>query len=198
VAFEKYTVEQFKCAWFEKDYSVISEEEFKICHAEYLDTSGLFLSEDFERQTYIHHLHSRINYVNMFIQLQRDFLEEFGKPFIRDFDSFKQRWKDDKKDFENQLEKIEKRERKFHSILEEKIKEFNSEREKQKHKSSTEDDTDEELKKARLSFIRMINSLGKVGFTLDKDKTTVEELALMVKQQMEEIEEQNRILSNGR
>lgn len=204
MAFEKYTVKDFKSAWFNNDYSVISKEEFKIVHAEYLDTSGLFLSDDFERQTYIHHLNSRISYVKMFIELQREFMSEFQKPFIRDFESFKNRygyvlkWNNDIKDFERQLEKVEKRERKHASLLEEKIKELNDERKKQEKKSSREDDTDEDLKKARLSFIRMLNSLGKVGFNLDQDKTTVEELALMIKQQMEEVEEQKRILSNGR
>ena len=34
----------------------------------------------------------------------------------------------------------------------------------------------------------MINSLGKIGFNIDKNETTVEELALMLKQQFEENE----------
>ena len=44
------------------------------------------------------------------------------------------------------------------------------------------------IKQTREQFIRMLNSLGKIGFKIDKNDTTVEELALMLKQQYEESE----------
>ena len=47
-------------------------------------------------------------------------------------------------------------------------------------------------KQSRGSFVRMVNSLGKVGYKIDEDKNTVEDLAYMIKQQSEE----NQILKN--
>lgn len=200
MAYEKYTVEQFMSAWFSKDYSVLNEEEFTIVYAEYQDTSGLFLTEDFEKQSFIHHLNARINYVKMFVRLQRDFIKEFDIPFIRDFEYFKTEyghyliWKGDLKDFKKQLDSVESREVQNTVFLEEKIAELNESR-KNKGKVK-QNDSEETLKKSRESFIRMLNSLGKIGYTLDKKTTTVEELALMVKQQMEEVEESNNKYGN--
>lgn len=203
MAYEKYNIESFMSAWFDKDYTILSEADFKIVYAEYLDSSGLFMSDDFEKQGFINHLNSRINSVRMFIRLQREFILEFDMPFIRDFDRFKEEygyvlyWRDDIKEFEQQLKKVESREIKHTIFLEEKIKELNDSR-KTNNKKEYEDETDDKLKKSRTSFIRMMNSLGKIGYKLDKKTTTVEELSLMIKQQMEESEEQSNRLSNGR
>lgn len=194
--YEDYVIRDFKNAWFKKDYSKLSEEDFNIVYAEYQDTSGLFLTDDFERQSTIHHLVSRINYVKIFIRLQREFIIDFGSPFIRDFEHFKQeygyvlRWENDLEDFEDQLKSVERRELKNESYLESKIKELREFREKNQKKERVVEDEDS-LKKSRISFMRMINSLGKIGFNIDEDKTTVESLALMIKQQMEEVEEYN-------
>lgn len=196
MAYEKYTILQFQKAWFEEDYSDITKEEFGIVYSEYIDTSGLFMSEDFERQSYIHHLNSRINYVKMFIRLQREFISEFNIPFIRDFEKFKNKygynlkWKNDLDDFENQLSRIESREQKNISFLEDKIKELNNFR-KENHGGNevlTDEEKNVRLQKSRKSFIKMINSLGKLGYSIDKKETTVEELSLMIKQQLEESE----------
>lgn len=197
MAYEKYIVKDFMAAWFDKDYSVISKEDFDIVYAEYQDTSGLFISEDFEKRGYINHLSQRINYVKLFIRLQRDFMRDFDKPFLRSDEilslkgeyGYNLKWNDDLQDFEEQLKKIESREIKYTSTLEAKIKELNDSRKAIEKKVKVEED-DESLRKSRLSFIRMLNSLGKIGFKVDKMTTTVEELALMIKQQLEEAEEQ--------
>lgn len=196
MAYEKYVIEDFMSAWFEKNYSVITEEEFKIVYAEYLDTSGLFLSDEFERRAYIQHLHSRINAVRIYVRIQREFLQEFDVPYSLDFERFKFKygynliWKNDKDEFESQLKKVEKREQKFVSTLEEKIKELIEARKSQSNSfEEDEEELDKSLKKGRVSFIRMLNSLSKIGYRIDKKSTTVEELALMIKQQMEESEE---------
>jgi len=192
MAYENYFIKDFMDAWFDQKYEVLSKEDFQIVHAEYLDTSGLFLSEDFEKKSYINHLSQRINYVKIFVMLQRDFIKEFDMPFVRDFERLKfeygyvLKWKENKDDFENQLKRIELREIKHNSILEEKIKELNNSR-ANNHKKEKDDEDDVSLKKSRISFIRMLNSLGKIGYNIDKLKTTVEELAIMIKQQTEEV-----------
>lgn len=189
-------IQQFMNCWFKKDYSEVSLEDFKIIYAEYVDTSGLFMSEDFERQGYINHLSQRINSVKIFIRLQREFIADFNMPFIRDFESFKDKygyvlkWSGDLMDFKKQLEKVEKREVKHNSFLEEKIKELSDSRKNNQNKTAV-DDVEEKLIKSRTYFIRMLNSLGKIGYKLDKKNTTVEELSLMIKQQMEDTEQKN-------
>lgn len=186
-------------AWFEKDYNKVSEEDFKIIYAEYQDASGLFLTDDFEKRSFIHHLSSRISYIKIFLRLERDFIKEFQIPFTRDFENLKLeygyvlKWNNDLEDFENQLKKIESREIKHHTFLEEKIKEIEDSRKAIK-KNIKEEEDEISLKKSRTSFIRMLNSLSKIGFKIDKKSTTVEELALMVKQQMEEVESQRKTL----
>lgn len=193
MAYEKYNIEQFMSAWFDKNYSELPENEFNIVYAEYQDSSGLFMTEDFEKKGYIHHLNSRINYVKLFILLQRQFLLEFDMPFIRDFDTLKEEygyvlfWRNDVEDFQKQLDKIERREIKHSSLLEEKIKELNDSRIKNQKKQKPIEDS-EALKNSRISFIRMMNSLGKIGYIINKKTTTVEELSLMIKQQLEEVE----------
>lgn len=195
MAYEKYTVKQFIDAWFNKDYSELTEDEFKIVYSEYQDESGLFMSEDFEKQSFIYHLNQRITFIKMFLRLQREFISEFESPFIRDFEMVKDRygynlkWNNDINDFEEQLKKIELREVKHTTLLESKIKDFVNSRKKDVVKNN---DEVEDLKKSRSSFIRMLNSLGKIGFIIDKKETTVEELSLMIKQQMEEVSEYNQ------
>lgn len=178
-------------AWFKKDYSKLSKEEFKIVYAEYQDTSGLFLTEDFERVGFINHLNSRINYIKLFLKIQRSFIEEFNVPFLRDCELLKEKygyglkWNEDLEKFEAQLKKIEMREIKHEDFLTLKIKELNEFR-KKSQKSDVSDDPEEELKKSRMGFIRMLNTLGKIGYRIDKPNTSVEELSLMIKQQLEE------------
>ena len=186
MAFENYNIRQFINACFNNDFSEISEDDFSIVYSEYLDESGLFMSDSFEERGAIHRLNSRINYVKLFIRLQRQFIDEFDMPFIRDFENIKNnygyslKWNNDKDDFEKQLSKIEMKEVKYEDTLKKKIDDF------VKKNSDKEDKKDKEVKLSRTSFIRMINSLSKIGYRIDKDKTTVEELAIMIKQQLEE------------
>lgn len=197
MAYEKYTVNQFRDAWFKGNRTVITDEEFKIVYSEYVDTSGLFLSDDFEKQGLIYNLNQRINYVKMFIRLQRDFIHEFRMPFIKDFQNLKHKygyvlyWNNDIEDFEKQLQRVEQREIKNGSFMDLKIDELNRAR---KNKGISKED-EESLDDSRKGFIRMVNSLGKIGFKIDGNVSTVEELALMIKQQFEENEESKRAMN---
>lgn len=196
MAYENYTVRQFRDCWFKGDYSVIKDkDEFNVVYGEYMDASGLFLSDDFEKQGLIYNINQRINYIKLFIRLQRDFIAIFGFPFERDFKNLKHKygyvlkWKNNLLDFENQLRRVEDRELKQSSFLEGKIKELNDMR---KNKGVVKEEDEDTLNESRRSFIRMYNSLGKVGFKVDVDSTTVEELALMIKQQLEDAEDSRR------
>lgn len=187
MAFEKYNIRSFMAAWFNEDYSFITKEEFQLCYNEYIDTTGLYLSETFEKVTYIHFTLNRINSVKIEIATQRRFILEFGIPYIPHFDFMLEEfgyvlsWTDED-DFEFQLQKIEAEEKLFISDYEISCKELEDIKKKENN------EVPQTKKEQRVSFIRTINSLGKVGFKIDYDKTTVEELAIMIKQQMEDID----------
>lgn len=187
MAFENYTIKQFMSCWFKQDYTEISEEEFNIVYTEYIDTAGLFETEEFEKVVYIHFINGRINTVNIFIRLQREFIKEFNMPYLKGFELLKDKgyilkWNESIEDFETQLVRIEMQEKRYVSELENCIKELIDFR-KTKGKSE-----EHPLKKKRENFIRTINTLGKVGYKIDRNKDTVEDLALMIKQQFEEME----------
>lgn len=184
--YDKYTVRQLRDALFDNDRSVMSEEQFNIVYSEYVDTSGLYDAEEFSKVSYIHYLSNRINSIKLAIKLQRDFFNNFDIPFVNELKFFKKfghnvYWdaKNPQK-FLDQLKMIEKREERYNDELENKIDELVKSRLKKSKKEVTE-------KQSRESFIRNFNSLGKAGYIIDKDKTTVEEYALMIKQQTEEI-----------
>lgn len=197
MAFENYNINQFMDAWFKKKYDELSKEEFDIVYAEYQDGSGLYMTEDFERITLINHLKARINYIKLFVKLQRDFIIDFGIPFTKNFETIKDKygyilkWNGDLTDFERQLKKIELRQGKHITFFEEKVKEFNESR--MNKKDDTEEENEDSLKKSRVKFIRMLNSLGKIGYKFDNKETSVEVLSLMIKQQLEESEELNSV-----
>lgn len=188
MAFEDYTIKQFMKAWFKEDYSEISQSEFKLVYDEYIDASGLFVSEDFDKVSYVNFLLNRINSVKIFLELQIKYLEEFEVPNVEKFSFLKKfgyslKWNNSCKDFRNQIESIKSKEIKYVTKLNSSIKEIEEKKEKDKANKK-----EPSKKDSRNSFIRMLNSLGKNGFRIDNEKTTVEELALMIKQQIEEIE----------
>lgn len=188
MAFEDYTIKQFMKAWFKEDYSEISQSEFKLVYDEYIDASGLFVSEDFDKVSYVQFLLNRINSVKIFLELQIKYLEEFEVPNVEKFSFLKKfgyslKWNNSCKDFRNQIESIKSKEIKYVTKLNSSIKEIEEKKEKDKANKK-----EPSKKDSRNSFIRMLNSLGKNGFRIDNEKTTVEELALMIKQQIEEIE----------
>lgn len=186
MAFEKYNLEQFIDALYSGNRSVISEEELSVVYSEYVDIAGLFDTEEFEKICYIHFLENRINSLKIATKLQVDFLEEFGIPYIQNFEFFKKFgynlvW-NNKDGFLSQIEKIKNKELKYIPRIESSIKELNTIREN-KNKIKQKEQTQQEK---RGSMIRTINSLNKIGYSINKKETTVEEFAYMIKQQTEE------------
>ena len=88
-----------------------------------------------------------------------------------------------KEDFLAQLKRVELKEAKYISKLETSIKELMDAREKREKEKDKN-----QIKKInpRENWIRTINSLGKIGYKIDKRSTTVEDFAYMIKQQSEE------------
>jgi hypothetical protein len=190
--YELYTVRQFMNAWFRQDYSIISEEDFKVVRTEYIDTAGLYDESVFQKVCYIYFLNSRINSIALSIRLQKDFLKEFdipykpALPFLNKF-GHRVRWNGDEEEFLSQLDKVEKREARYTSMIENEIVELK----KLQKQAKINNEEEEDIKIVRERFIRTINTLGKIGYKIEYDGTTVEEMALMIKQQTEEVESMN-------
>lgn len=185
------TIKDFIDCWFNENYKIFTKEQFDEAYAEYIDTTGMFATDEFEKVVYIHYLNQRINSVNLSIKLHRDFYVQFGKPFITELKFFsryghKLTWRDDWDDFDNQLVKIENSEKKYVTILNKNVQELEAIR---TNKGANKPQTKKEI---RTNFLRMLNSLGKIGYKIDKTNTTVEELALMIKQQFEEQEQYSK------
>ncbi|TXI13244.1 MAG: hypothetical protein E6Q68_01655 [Polynucleobacter sp.] len=184
MAYEKYTINQFMKAWFNNDYSEMSKEELEVVRTEYVDAAGLYNVDSLNKVSYIHYISNRINSIKISIKLQREFLMEFGMPYIPHLSFFRKfghnvKWNADKIDFVKQLNIVENKEKKYIIKLESAINEF------KEHQRKNAKDADVN---PRRSFIKTLNVLGKSGYRIDKNETTVEELAIMISQQSEEVE----------
>lgn|SRR5574337_243985 len=183
MAYEKFTVAEFRDALFSGDRSIISEEVFKEVYNEYLDTAELYEKEEFLKVSRIHYLNGRINFIKIALKLQRGFLDNFGVPYIKDLKSFekfghKLFWDGDKERFLEHCRKIEKRESKY-------IDEVDNELELLYTMRSKKSQGEFSVKESRGKFIKTFNSLGKIYFHLSWS-TSVEDYSYMIKQATEE------------
>jgi len=183
--FEKVTIRQFTKAWFFEEYDELSQDDFDVCYSEYIDETGLYVTEEFDVIAGIHYLNNRINTIKTWVSLQKQYVSIFGRPFedsLVEKYGFHIKWNGNIEDYEKQLDRMTMMDTKFHVELNNKYKKLEEIRSKRDQKEMTKKDS-------RVQFIRMLNSLGKIGYNLDKDQTTVEELALMLKQQYEELQQ---------
>jgi len=187
MAYENYSIRQFMNAWFKGDYSELSKEQFEVVKMEYIDTAGMYDEDYLNKASYIHFISNRINSIALSLELQRKFLANFGVPYGSAFSflwkfGHKLKWNGDSDDFEKQLKRIESKEKKYSTLLENAIAEF------EKADSPKKEGEDSN---PRPSFVKMLNILNKSGFSIDKNETTVEELAYMILQQKEEADQIN-------
>lgn len=170
---------------------------FEYIYAEYVDYSDLYQSQEFEIVAYINSLDTRIQTIRRFVDLQRKFLVQFDMPYLPGFEMIKRYghhiyWDanyPDKDVFLKKLAQIEMKEKKYETKVNQKVQELIDLRKKRVHKEHT-------ILESRKHFVTMLTRLQKAGFVIDKDKTTVEELALIIKDQRdqnEEIKMQNKI-----
>lgn len=184
--YEEITIKQFEEGFFKKNYEIFTEEQIFEAYTEYIDTAGLYETEEFQKITYIYYLDNRLNSVKLSVKLQKEFIEDFGIPYIPDIQFLKKFghrviWDESKgvENFISQLDKCIQRDSKYESTLKSKIKELSELKEKKNTKKST-------LSQSRSSWIKTINSLGKIGYHIIKTETTLEELSWMIKQQTDE------------
>lgn len=190
MAYEKYTIRQFEKAWLYKDYSEIPEYVFEEVYTEYVDTTGAYISQQFEKAVYIRFLANRVNTISNFIKLQILFLEEFNQPFIKKFEIVEQfgynlNWDGSKENFLKQLEDMQDSESWVESDLRIAAKDL----EELKSTEKTEEVSD---KQKITNWMNCVNSLVKIGYTIDKDKMTVQELSFIIKYEKEQTQKNGR------
>lgn len=164
---------------------------FEIIYAEYVDLSDLYQSQEFEMVAYINSLDNRIQVIKRFVDLQRKFLKQFDVPYSRGLGIVKKYGHNvywdanhpDKDAFLRMLIKVEMKEKKYEGIVNKKVDELLELRKKKVKKEHS-------ILESRKDFVTMLNRLQQSRFAIDKDKTSVEELALMIKDQRDQVEEQ--------
>lgn len=184
MAYEDYTIKQFEDAWFKNDRTLMNDETFDLVYTEFIDTAQLYRTDEFEKVSYIYFLNTRINKIKLCIKAQKEFVETFGVPYPENFEIFKKhgysiKWKNSKEDFFNQLKKVELSETRYTAQIESKIKELEDIRKKKPKEEITE-------KQKRENWVRMINTLRKIGWVIQKESDTVQDLSVMILQQNEE------------
>jgi hypothetical protein len=172
------TINEFMQCLFENDFSNIDEETFKTIHAEYIDISGQYETSEYEHIKTILTLSTRIELIKTYLYIEYLSLDQFERPFLpacKDFKKFGYTliWRDNTEDFVKQLENIEQSEKRFQLQLEGE----KSALEKQNDKSAQ---AGKQNRQTRKEFLKMIIDLQKQNYKIDRDKTMVEDLAIMI------------------
>lgn len=201
------SIKRFMAATFENKLKALiingnpSEEEyhalepklqtaFEFIYAQYVDFSGLYLSQEFELVAYIKSLDTRITTLKWFVDLQNLFMGQFNVPYLPGLSvaekyGYRLYWDPNYPDsFIQKLNSIPAKESKFKIRMAEKTKELVELRKKQIKKEHS-------VLETRKDFITMMNRLQQRKFVIDKNETTVEELALMIKDQRDQAEAEN-------
>lgn len=144
--------------------------------AEYIDLSGDSPAE-VEMMKGIVYLQARNKSIELGLFVQYESINKLGHPMFEGFQVLRKKgykliWNSDKDYFIQQLESIKAKEARFHAELEKKRKDLSTYRDKEKQGPAKE--------AGRATFISMLNELQRFGYVIDKDKTTAEDLAVMI------------------
>lgn len=180
------SVRLFMTCLYDKDTSGLNGGNFENIFTEYVDLSGIGETREFDLLTGIHNIQTRMTFIETMLIIQRRFYYEFEIPFVDAFQDLKKYGHHLKWDpnnpvaFLKQLETIEIIEKKSQAELDAKYKEL-----KTLKKDGVKSDHN-----GRIDFIRQMNALNKDGYKIDKDKTDMEEYALMIRDYNTMIREQ--------
>lgn len=155
---------------------------FEFIYAEFIDLAALWETREFELYAYITHLDGRINMVKQFVNLQKRFIAEFGIPFMAGFGLVKKYGhslsfipgESNIDVFLKKLDAILMGEKRTEHEMTIKINELADLHKKKAAKQHVQLQT-------RSEFVTMLNRLQQNKFVIDREKTTVEDLALIIK-----------------
>lgn len=173
------SVRIFMMCMYDHDYSQLEGGDFEKIFTEYIDLSGIGETKELELMVAIHNIQTRITYIDAQVNIQKNFLHNFGMPFVNAFDDFRKynhrlSWDPENPDqFVTQLQRVVVIEKKFHAELDTKVAEL----------KKLKNDGVQPNSNGRRDFVRRLNNLGKEGYQIDKDKTNMEEVALMIRDQ---------------
>ena len=175
------TVRTFMKCLFSKDYTGV--DNWEELYTKYIDLSGLGESGQLGIHVAIHNLNIRLFRITHFLEFQSKTFDLIKMPYMPHLNDmaeygYKLTWNPDEPEmFLPQLIRMEQKEKRNYVEIKELEKEL--EDMKQAEKPGTVS--------ARNSFVIMLNVLGKEGYKIDKDKTDMEELALMIKQHGDDV-----------
>lgn len=176
-----------KPAEYEKDLA----DAWETIYEEYVGISGAAKTKEFELIKALTNIQSRLSSIPAIVEVQRLFVLHFGVPHFPGLVQLKKFgynifWNTAAPDpelFEKKMSEVIAKEKRFVSERDARIKDLaDLYRDGVKSKSDS--------KKERTEFMRLINHVGKFGFTVNKAVTTVEEFAIMVKDYNDYIIEQ--------
>lgn len=170
---------------FEKKYDGLDGGDFDKIFTEYVDLSGIGATKEYDLMTAIHNVQSRMIYMAGMIDIQKEFLKNFDMPFVNAFPKFREKghrlvWDPENPGlFVQQLQMVETMEKKSKAELDTKMKEL----------TVLKKDGIKPNSSGRQDFVKKLNQLNKAGYKIDKDKSDMEELALMIKEHDEQMRE---------
>jgi hypothetical protein len=176
------TVRVFMRCLFNKDFSGV--DNWEELYTEYIDLSGLGEQGNLPLLVAIHNLNVRLKFITGFLEFQTKVFEVARVPhlaYLDDVNKYGHKiiWDPEQpEEFLPQLIRIEQKEKRNYVELK------NLEKERDEMKEAEKPETTS----ARNSFVIMLNVLGKEGYKIDKDKTDMVELALMIKQHGEDVQ----------
>lgn len=142
-------------------------------YLEYIDISGIGITQEFDTLLAIHNIQTRINSIPRYVQVQVACWHNFKQLHpIATEKLARYGYRMPVGDPLNYLARIEPKEKRFLHELKQKEQQLAKIRENKTQMPNG--------KKDRIEFIRMLNHLG-TKYRIEREKTTVEELAIMVK-----------------
>lgn len=181
------TVAQFMACKFENKYDVLAisgepsleqlSEAWEKIHVEFIDLSETLIPEvSLLKQIKV--LECDIEMINCIVFVLEESVTRLGYPLEKAVNMIAQnghhpKWNNDVDDYLKQCKKIRSKESKNISLLAIKNKELEDYRKAEAAKKT--------INNSRSEFIRVMNDLRRFGYPIDKDKTTAEELAIMIK-----------------
>lgn len=180
------TVRTFMKCLFNKDFTGI--DDWDSLYTKYIDLSGLGEYGQLGTHVAIHNLKVRLFRITHYLELQTKTFDIIGMPYLPKIDDMaeyghKIKWNPDEPEmFLPQLIKMEQKEKRNYAELRELEKDLEDMVQAEKPGTTS----------ARNSFVIMLNVLGK-DYRIDKDKTDMEELSLMIKQHGDEVKALNQM-----
>lgn len=180
-------ITKFMACLFEGRYDVLSdgkadkialEDAWDNLYTEYLDAAGIKINELILLRQ-IKSLECRNQAVSAYLFTNETTIELLKEPFMDAWphlarNGHKFTWNNDVEDFKLQLKKARTKEKRYEVELNMRKKELNDYLKAQEKTPSIDN--------SRTAFLRLIQNLSKyAGYPINKDLTTVEELAIMIK-----------------